>query len=123
MASATATLERYRKIAGENVEEVLNVEELARLSGEGSEAAQLSIAESARYLSKAILILINCLNPNIFVIAGGMSQLGEALLQPVRDHIARSTFPDLARTTRIEMARLGVYSGCYGAARLARNPG
>jgi glucokinase len=98
---------------------VEGVLQLASLAEEGDSAAAEAIAISAQYLAKGVLILVNSLNPDIFVFTGGMSLLGDRLLVPIREHIRSSTFEGLSRSTHVCQARLGMLSGCYGAARLA----
>jgi glucokinase len=119
VASATDTLLRYRELAGDNAVPAEGILELKELVEQGDRAAKEAIAVSANYLAKATLVLINCLNPNIFVFAGGMAMLGDILLNPIREFIRFSTFSTLGENTRIAAASLGMYSGCYGAASLA----
>ena len=119
LASATDTLRRYYKLAGEDAVQVEGMRGLARIAGMGDKAAQQSIAVSADYLAKGILILVNVLNPDVFVLAGGMSLAGDMLLNPISDYIRSSTFKTLGENTRICAARLDLYSGCYGSAWLA----
>lgn len=115
LASVTATLDRYREASGEEIggfEELLN--RLAAGDGRAREALDASVG----YLSRAVRALLNALNPSVFVLAGGMAQWGEPLAEAVRDEIAHTTFAGLDRTP-IRVARLGLFSGAVGAARLA----
>ena len=119
LASITDTLECYRVLAGRKAAVVSNIDELGRLAKHGDIFAKEAIRISSEYLAKAILILINCFNPDTFVLAGGMASLGATLFRPIQKFIKASTFPFVAASTRIEMAKLGIYSGCFGAAKLA----
>jgi len=119
VASGTATLLRYRKLAGEKATFVKGILELGRLSEIGDSAAKEAIITSANYLAKATLILINSLNPDIFIFAGGMAGLGDVLLDPVREFIRSSTFKMVGENTPIVAGKLGIYSGCFGSAWLA----
>jgi glucokinase len=70
-------------------------------------------------LGRGVLALVNCLDPDVFVLAGGMALLGDPLLGPVRDRVRTATFQRVASHVRVEAARLGMYSGCFGAGWLA----
>ncbi|MDZ7289881.1 MAG: ROK family protein [candidate division KSB1 bacterium] len=119
VASATDTLLRYQELTGAKAAPIDGILELAKLAEKGDEAAREAIRVSADYLAKATLILINCLNPHVFILAGGMALLGDVLLRPIREFIRSSTFSMVGENTRITAARLGMYSGCYGSAWLA----
>lgn len=118
VASATATLDRYRRMPGASEANVQDLQELTRRARDGDQAARQAIALSVDYLAEAVRLLINALNPEVFILAGGMARLGSVLLEPIRNKVRDSTFGGLA-DTRIETASLDLYSGCYGAARLA----
>lgn len=119
VASATDTLLRYRELAGIKATPVKDLLELRKLAENKDHLAIESIAVSADYLAKAILILIYCLNPDVFVLAGGMALLGNILLDPIRESIRSSTFKIVGESTRIVAAALGLYSGCFGSSWLA----
>ena len=119
LASITDTLERYRQLAGDEAVIVDNIDELGKLAKSGDRFAKESIRVSSDYIARVTLVLVNSLNPDVFVLAGGMSLLGSMLLDPIRHFIDTSTFPLLSASTRIVTAELGIYSGCFGSARLA----
>jgi glucokinase len=119
VASATGTLIRYERLAGINTGLINGVLELAKLAESGDDLANEAIEVSASYLAKAILILINCLNPHVFIIAGGMALLGDLLLGPIRQYVLSSTFQRVGESTHITAATLGIYSGSFGSAWLA----
>jgi glucokinase len=120
VASITATLDRYREMAGASGLPAGNISELAELAAGGNSAACEAVAISANYLAKAALTIANCLNPDVFVLAGGMaSSLGGRLLDPVREKIHLGAYRCIVESVRVVSASLGIYSGCYGAAWLA----
>jgi len=119
VASATATLERFRQLAPEESSRVQDIRDIAQLLKHGDPRARESVAVSAEYLARAAVVLINCLNPNVFILAGGMALLGEDLLGPIREYVGSWGFRALSGHTRIAAASLGMYSGCFGAALLA----
>ena len=119
VASVSATILRYRRLASRDSPPVDGLMNLAEEASQGNPTAAKAIEASAGYLAKGVLILVNCLNPDVFVICGGMSLLGDSLLKPVRKAVRRSTFETTGKNIQIVTGSLGLYSGCMGAARLA----
>jgi glucokinase len=74
-----------------------------------------------RWLGRGLANLAAALDPSIFVIGGGVSDLGELLLAPARAEYAQALpgrgFRPVAA---IERAALGPDAGLIGAADLAR---
>jgi glucokinase len=91
----------------------------------GDAAARAIVAETARYLGTGIASLLNVFNPDVVVIAGGVTQAGDALLGPVREEVARRAFRAATDACRIVPATLGRGAGVIGAAAafLAQLPG
>jgi glucokinase len=114
VASATATLKRYNDIRGNTATPLTETSALAKRAEGGDVAAQNAILSSAEYLGKAVLSIVNCLNPNVFVLSGGMALIGSALLKPVQDCLNSNTFLHLGERTHVRLGELGVYSGCLG---------
>jgi glucokinase len=64
------------------------------------------------------------LAPEIIVIGGGVSLVGEQwFFGPLRREVGRFVFPPLAESFRIEPARLGEEVVVHGALALARDHG
>jgi glucokinase len=115
LASASATVARYREISGDTVS---GTEELARRAAAGDESAIAALVASAEYLARGVRILVNVLNPHVFVLTGGMAGWGAELAHAVRDALQGTTFGGLD-TTPVRLATLGMFSGAFGAVRLA----
>jgi glucokinase len=93
-----------------------------RLSAVAGEADGLAIlAEHARAVAVGLGGLINILDPEVVVISGGLIELGDLLLDPLRaslpDHIEAAA---LRPTPAVLAASLGEHAGAVGAAALAR---
>ncbi|MEJ2155718.1 MAG: ROK family protein [Desulfobacteraceae bacterium] len=119
VASATATLNRYRELSGRNGVAVDDLMQLGKLAASGDINAQNAIAKSADYLGQAILAIANCLNPNIFLLTGGMAGLGDLLLDPIKQHLISAAYRTDKNQCELASGTLGMYSGCYGSAYLA----
>ncbi len=113
VASITATLERYERSAGEPVK---NFSELLRRGSAGDDHAERALTVSLDGLADAVRVLVNTLNPSIFLVAGGMAQWGDTLAQEIEARLKGTTFAGLDLTP-VRTARLGLYSGAVGAAR------
>jgi len=71
------------------------------------------------YLGIGLASLINILNPEIFVIGGGLSNGWELFEQHMHQQVIERAFPLPARSVKITRAECGDDAGFLGAARLA----
>lgn len=88
----------------------------AAAAGDGPALA--AVDEAARYLGTALANAVNLLDPALVVVGGGVAELGETLMGPLRAHYADHVLaPD--RQAPVVAARLGYDAGVVGAAALA----
>lgn len=84
----------------------------------GDEAAQRIVNRAAYYLGKSMALVAVVVNPQRFIVGGGVSKAGDILFQPIRDIFAKLT-PDGAQAgVEIVPAELGNDAGVVGAAGL-----
>lgn len=85
----------------------------------GDSACFDAIQHAARWLGIAVANLVTALHPDLIVIGGGVSKIGEALLDRVRQevHSRIRMFPP--ETVKIEASQLGDKAGILGAVALA----
>lgn len=89
-------------------------------AGDGDALALLT--EYAGWVAVGLAGLINILDPEVIVIGGGLIEMGETLLGPIRDAFWRGVeAPTLRERVDIVAASLGVEGGAIGAAALARD--
>lgn len=69
------------------------------------------------YLGKGLAIVSAVVNPEVFVIGGGVSKAGEILLKFVEPNFQKYAFPQ-CRGAKFVLAKLGNDAGIYGAAAL-----
>ena len=88
----------------------------------GDQAAIDIYTTMGRWLGRGLANLAAALDPDVFVIGGGVSQAGEQLLlDPARQTFAESlTGRGYRPLARIELAELGPDAGLVGAADIAR---
>ncbi|MCI9320609.1 MAG: ROK family glucokinase [Lachnospiraceae bacterium] len=78
----------------------------------------IEIAEEfGMYLGKGLANVANVVNPEIFVIGGGVSKAGEILLTFVEPEFQKYAF-SACRNAKFALAKLGNDAGIYGAAGL-----
>jgi len=82
----------------------------------GDAYAREVMEETAKVLGVGIANLINALNPDAVVIAGGVTRAGEHLFGPLRREVRRRAFRSAVRACRILPAALPDRAGVIGAA-------
>jgi len=89
--------------------------DVAGAAQRGDLVAQQIIADAGLYLGIAVASLVNLVNPSIVVIGGGVSQLGDMLLEPIRKTVLERSLNSAARIVRIASAVLGRRASSMGA--------
>ena len=91
---------------------------VTRGAGEGDEGCIKLVDRFVHYLSAGVTNVMNCYNPEIVLIGGGISNAGEMILQPLRETCEKMVLSE-ASFCPIERASLGAEAGMYGACALA----
>ena len=82
------------------------------------DALAIRVAEKfGEYLGKGLAIIAGVVNPEVFVIGGGVSKAGEILFDYIRPAFEKTVFHG-SKDTRFALATLGNDAGIYGAAKL-----
>ena len=84
---------------------------------EGDVLAGQAVSESMETLGKALAMIACVLNPQVFIIGGGLAKSGDLLLSSMTEAFKKNTFWASKETT-FELAKLGNLAGIYGAAKL-----
>lgn len=87
------------------------------LAKENDELALAVVDEACRYLGMALANVAQVVDPEAFVIGGGVSQAGEILIEHVIKHYVPYVMESL-KDRKFILASLGNDAGIYGAARL-----
>lgn len=82
----------------------------------GDAFAHEVMRETAKVLGVGIANLINALNPDAVVIAGGVTRAGEHLFEPLNKEVRRRAFRSAVQACRILPAALPETAGVIGAA-------
>lgn len=89
-----------------------DVAEAARM---GDRVAQEIVAQCGKSLGTAIASLVNLFNPSLVVIGGGVAQMGDLLLEPIRETVAARSLKAAADSVRISGSVLGRRATGMGA--------
>ena len=95
--------------------ESITARDVASAARRGDLVSQKIIANAGRYLGIAIAGLVNLFNPRTIIVGGGVAQIGDLLLQPIRDTVSRRSLRASARTVKINTAVLRRRSSGMGA--------
>jgi glucokinase len=97
----------------------ISAKEVVEAMDQGDPYAADIIARAMHYLGIGMANLVNLFNPERLVIGGGLANLGNRLLDPVRRAIALHAFPSASDQVTVVLAKLGAEVGIVGAAGAA----
>ncbi len=85
----------------------------------GDKIALETVDEACDYLAYGMSLVAMSINPELFVIGGGVSNAGNFLIDAIRRHFFKYVYPFITEQ-KIVIASLGNDAGIYGAAYLVR---
>lgn len=83
----------------------------------GDQTALEMVGQVGYLLGKALAGIACVVNPEVFVIGGGMSKAGDILIDSIRNEYRRFAF-HASRETEFKLAELGNRAGIYGGVRM-----
>lgn len=92
---------------------------VAQAAADGDAEAQEIIHHAMEFLGIGMANLANIFNPDLIVIGGGLTNLGELLFEPVRRIVRNTAFDIIADNVQVVPAKLGSDVGVIGAAAVA----
>ncbi len=126
VASATGiVVEARKKLANNKLNtklqdnESLTAKLIFDLAKNKDELAMVLVDQVGFYLGYAAGMVANTVNPEAFIIGGGVSRAGQILIDVVKKHYVDFCFPGL-ETTEFKLASLGNDAGMIGAAYLVK---
>jgi glucokinase len=96
-----------------------NVQKIFELAWNQNPHALRSIDPFLEGVSVGIANVLNIFDPDCIILAGGIANAGERLLDVIVKRVKAKIFPGLNMYLKITTAELGEYSGAIGAAILA----
>jgi len=127
MASGTAMANEAKRRIGRNEASCISefsggnpdnitAEIVALAAKQGDSLAFEVINRAAYYLGVGLANIVNIFNPEVIIIGGGVSKMGDMLLRPARKVVKKRAFRLPTRTARIVRSRLSDKAGIIGAA-------
>ena len=110
------------EMAGNEIESI-TAEMVGNSARNGDPLATDVISQAVNYLATGIVNLVNIFNPEMIIIGGGMAELGDIIIDPVKAMVTERAFSISARVVHIVTAQLGNQAGVYGAAAFALQQG
>ena len=95
----------------------ITAETVYQAAKQGDTLANEIVRDTARYLGAGIATLLNVVNPDVVVVAGGVTFAGEALFGPLRAEVRRRAFSPAVKAARIVPAELTGTAGIVGAVK------
>ena len=125
-ASGPAIAERARELLNAEGDSILHsivdgditritAQTVFEASKRGDPVAIEVVRDTAHFLGVGIANLINLLNPDTVVIAGGVTQAGDQLFDPMRAEVRRRAFKSAVDACRIVPGALPLSAGVVGA--------
>jgi len=97
----------------------VDAESVHKAAQQGDTLAKELIAQISYYVGVGLANLINIFNPELIVIGGGLSNIGDMLLEPAYKLAGERTYKASFNSVRFARAELGRDSGVIGAAAYA----
>jgi glucokinase len=124
-ASATGIVRYAKKFLAESDApsslrelEVITARDVVDAARKGDSLAEKAFDHCMHFLGKSMAMLTNILDPEVYIIGGGVSKAGDYLVDIVRRHYESLATLSEQRAS-IALAKLGNDAGIYGAAKLA----
>jgi glucokinase len=93
--------------------------ELAAAAQAGDEAVQDTLRRAAEFLAIGVANVVVAIHPELIVFGGGVAQMGDVLLDPVRQAVRRRVRMIPTDDLKIELSLLGNHAGILGGVALA----
>lgn len=125
-ASATGIARRARKILAECSEpsalrkvpaDKISAKRVLDEAKAGDALATRCVEECMDFLSRMMALMTMAIDPDIFVIGGGVSKAGDYLLDVIEKHYAPKIFLSKEHA-KVALAKLGNDAGIFGAAKM-----
>ncbi len=101
-----------------NIENV-TPQAIHRAAEKGDRLAKELIAQTGYYIGVGLASLIDIFNPELIVIGGGLSSIGDMLFEPAFKTAEKRAFKEAFQAVRFASPELGRNSGVIGAAAFA----
>jgi glucokinase-like ROK family protein len=98
---------------------MLRTEDVGEAAREGDALSIEMIRQSGQFIGDVLAGLVSFHNPEMIVIGGGVSNLGNLLLSTIRQTVLHRSLPLATRDLQIVFSEIGADAGVLGAVNLA----
>lgn len=119
VSSGTGIVNIYKKMFSEKMSDNITSEIIFKKAKSGDKNCIKVVEKSLSYLSKVIVDIERILNPDCFIIGGGVSNAGKFLIDTL-DKIIKDMNIKTWKSPKIKLAKLKNKAGIYGAYALVR---
>lgn len=129
-ASVSALISQTKRAMAENPDSLMNkiAEERGVVNGRtsfdcarmGDEVAIAVRDKYIEYIAEGVVNIINTIQPEVFVIGGGISREGDTILTPLKKIVEQNDYNKYMPKTEIRIAKLFGDAGIVGAALAAK---
>lgn len=116
-ASATGIVNMAKKMGMKENEEPISAKMIYDQAAQGDPLSLEVVRQVGDILGRAMANLAVCVDPEVFLIGGGVSKAGDILLRTVQEGYQKHAFYTCQKTP-IRVASLGNDAGIYGAMRM-----
>ena len=121
-ASAPAMVRGYKELLeknGRTSTEDIDTVVIFERAKEGDTLAQEIIDQTSEYLGAGMASIANALNPQVFVVGGGVADAGDEFIKKAEESLLRRVIEPAAIDLKVVRATLGNDAGIVGAILLA----
>lgn len=97
--------------------EAITLPKILAAAKSGDHIAKQVIERAGKFLGLALASITSVLDPEVYIIGGGVSGAGDYFLTVIKEHYRKNVLY-ACRETKICLAKLGNDAGIYGAARM-----
>ena len=112
--NSSTLLKHFEKNGG-----ILSAEDVGQAAREGDAVSIEIIRESGQIIGDVLASLVNFYNPDMIILGGGVSNLGNLLLSSIRQAVLNRSLPLATRNLHIVFSAIGADAGIIGAVNLA----
>ncbi|MFJ2661508.1 ROK family transcriptional regulator [Arthrobacter koreensis] len=114
VASTATMIDLLSRAAAEPV----TTTDIIRQAAAGDPATLRVVDDAGMAVGRAVAGIANALNPEVIVVGGSLTELGDAFLNPIERGLLRHAVPLIGETTTVTMSSLGDRAEALGAAAL-----
>ncbi len=95
--------------------EKITARDIIKEARRGDLVAQQILVQAGSHLGVAIASLVNMINPKMIILGGGVAQIGDLFLEPIRQAVQKRSLSAAAQDVQITTALLGKRASGMGA--------